>query len=122
MSSVESRLSKIDRELKALKSVYMVAGGNINLVVQKSQTFTINATSNTPFKIKFTPNKGQPYTITTLQPLSSSDSFIYSNRGYENVPQTGDGSVIIQLGTHSTGTVTVQIVAIGTSSGTFSVV
>lgn len=122
MASVESRIEKINQELKALKAIYKVAGGTVDLVVQQSQVFHVNATANVPFKIRFTPNQAQEFNLIDLQPMPSSQQFIYENRGFENVPQTGNGVVEIQLGTHSTGTVNVQVVAIGTSKGTFSVV
>ncbi len=126
--TLEQRISNLDRENKARKALYPIAGSMVKYVTQTSQTFThTTATFNDIIQIKFQPDKvdtnGRSLTEVVPQISISSDFSTPKSRvAYTNLPQTGDGSIILkaELSANSGVLFYIRAVARGTSAGTFT--
>lgn len=130
MATTEQRILALTNDNKARKASYPIAGSLVKFISQYSSTFSetngdmgvINA------RIKFQTNmpNGSGKALATLLPqvsvspdFSSSYPIVFS----VNEPQTGDGSVILNMSIsapNGTTTFYFRAVAIGASTGTFT--
>lgn len=125
---LEKRLQKLENEIKELKAVYNVAGGNVRLYVTK-QSFTVTVSGNTVKKVKFTPTYGLGQTIMATmsgKAIYVSGSAMAQNWGAHQAIQDGSGEVILEFpfvnfaGT-GTNTYRLDVVVSATTPGTLSV-
>lgn len=114
----------LEREIKALKATYPVAGSNMSFAVTQSQTFSLTNQGET-VRIQFTPNR--PTNGPAFTTLRASIKIADAEAGYSpqvNEPQDGTGAVVIriQFDQYSSATTyRVTVIATGPSAGTFRV-
>jgi len=104
MTTTERRIVALENGNKARQASYQVAGGKVDFVMQTSQTWHIVGNNNTPVavRIKFQPDKPSPegVSLTSLSSqVSYNSSFTWPTEDATayNEPQSGDGSVIINI-------------------------
>lgn len=118
----EQKIKELEDMAKSLKAVQPIAASKIQTSVQASQEFTV--VGNPAPRFKFTPNVGSGKNIFVnlrAQVTIKNDPAGFSP--FVNEPQDGSGNVIIkvQFDNYSATTVyTVKIFAVGTNSGSFS--
>lgn len=119
---VEQELANIDNKIKSIKAAYRVSGGMVDFKMQKSQNFTLTNVATATFR--FTPTYGMgKKNLIDLRPVVYVQGQVYAFYFYRNIPQDGSGNVDIQIVFDSYSpniTHTVNIIATGTSEGTFS--
>lgn len=127
---VEHRIVDLENENKARKAVYPVAGSLVPFVSATSRVWSVVGRDSIPVtvRVRFTPSKAisQGVSITDLFPqVSTSSDFgvLYPRMAFRNEPQSGDGSVVIELRILSSFTPTTyyfRILTTGVADGTFT--
>lgn len=132
MASLEWRIRALETENKARKASYKTSGGKVKFVMQQSPTWHRVGNNNMPvnLRVKFQPNKVSAggVSLTTLTSQVAYDSaFTWPTEDATsyNEPQTGDGSVIINILAARVPFIDMdyyfRVVATGPSEGTFTV-
>lgn len=129
MSTLEQRISALDRENKARKVIYPVVGSLVKFVAQTSQVWTVASASITTlyrfqFQVAKFGNNGKTMTYLTPQVNLANDfTGQMINVTYSNEPQPGDGTIVVKFhlpATVTSSTVYIRVVATGPSTGTFT--
>jgi hypothetical protein len=104
MNTIERQIKNLEDENKARKASYQVAGGKVEFIMQTSQTFHKVGSDNNPVpaRIKFIPDKPNANgisLITLSSQVAYNDNFTFPTEDATsyNEPQSGDGSVIINI-------------------------
>lgn len=117
----EREISRLDNEIKALKSSYPIAASNMRFYVITSQNFAVSGQQIVRFQ--FTPTYGAgSVSFTRLHAITTWNGIDYSFPQVTE-PQDGSGNVVIkiQLGYYSASNVyNIKIIASGASTGTFT--
>jgi hypothetical protein len=130
MSNVEQRIAALENENIARKASYPVAGSLVKFVSQTSETWIKVGGGNTPIDVtvKFTPNSTNESGISLIElsprvSINSNFSSTYPRLTFLNLPQKGDGSVIMKTSIatpSSSATYYIKVVAVGSSKGIFT--
>lgn len=131
MANLEERIAELENENKARKASYQIAGGKVAFVRQASDAYHFIGSNNIPVavRIKFTPDK--------ISENGTSLTSLYSQAYYDqaltlpvedttsyNEPQSGDGSVIINILSAHVPFLDLdyyyRVIATGPSKGTFT--
>jgi hypothetical protein len=129
MATVEQQIKRLEDENKARKASYPIAGSLVPFVVQKSQIWSLSGGGNIDIniRIKFTPDtpsRTGRYLITLTPEVSieSDMSIRWPKQAFYNEPQSGDGTIILDLiisTPFATFDYYFRATASGTSGGTF---
>ena len=117
--SVESKLAKIEDEIKAMKACYNTAGSLVKMYVTKMPQVTTGGGAGLhDMTIKFTPTYGLGHN-NLICLVAIVDSNVYYIAPFTQNPQNGSGEVTITIYSLAS-TQKVEVIASGTSPGTFT--
>ncbi len=119
--NIQIRLKTIEDKLKAMKACYNTAGSLVRMYVEKSQVFIVGGSSsihNATFKFVPSFNQGQPNMVNLFPVIKVSGNYT-KFQPFVQEPQDGTGDIIITI-YNVVNTDTIQIIASGTTPGTFT--
>ena len=126
MATVESRIAKLENEIKALKGTYQTAGVLAKMYVVRSGKISVGGSASVhQIEIEFTPTKntGQinlvELTATVFYAVSGTQ--VQMSKNYIQEPQSGTGQIIIKIDM-VTSSDSVEVIASGTVPGTFRLI
>lgn len=121
--NTETRIQKLENEVKALKATYMLSGGLMRVYESISPVYSFSIITDPPIIIKFTSDfvTSQPILVASVVVVEELSNGITGNYSAYTVTQiqSGDGNIIIQPA-FTIGTISVQIKLVATSPGTFT--
>ena len=128
--TTEQRVIAIENELRARKAQYPISGSLVKMECQSTSVMLYQKGNNdlAKVRIKFTPSNTNGYTLATLYAevyeLYGASRWIYPRATSILQPQSGDGSVIIEvsISTHyDPFDYEVKVTSFSPSPGTFAI-
>lgn len=96
----EKKLQALENEIKALKAIYTISGGNMKTFLSYSDVYTINdEIAESPIKIKFKADYGDGnILVTSFFVEQTAENFTYNLSQWSiALEQTEDGAVVFEI-------------------------